>query len=48
MLGLAGKRGLLNLVEAFDLIKKTSFRYHQAVMDDFLNEQSDTPRRKEN
>jgi predicted nucleic acid-binding protein len=38
VLALAGKRGLVNLVEAFDLIKKTSFRYSQAIMDEFLNE----------
>ena len=43
VLGLAGKRGLINLAEAFDLIKKTSFRYPQALMDEFLNEDTDAP-----
>ena len=44
VLGLAGKRGLINLAEAFDLIKQTSFRYPQAVMDQFLDEDTDAPR----
>ena len=43
VLGLAGKHGLVNLVEAFDLIKTASFRYPQAVMDEHLNQQSDAP-----
>lgn len=44
VLGLAGKRGLVNLVEAFERIKNTSFRYPQTVMDEFLNEESDARR----
>jgi predicted nucleic acid-binding protein len=46
VLGLAGKRGLVNLGEAFDLIKKTSFRYPQSIMDEFLNEELDAPGEK--
>jgi predicted nucleic acid-binding protein len=46
VLGLAGKRGLVNLGEAFELIKKTSFRYPQSIMDEFLNEEPDAPGEK--
>ena len=34
----AAKRGLLNLVDAFDRLKGTNFRYRQEIMDKFLNE----------
>ena len=37
VLGLAGKRGLVNLTEAFDLIKKTNFRCPQTIMDELLD-----------
>ena len=46
VLGLAGNRGLINLAEAFDLIKRTNFRYPQAVMDEFLDEEKDVPGEK--
>lgn len=46
VLALAGKRGLIDLAEAFDLIKETSFRYPQAIMDQFLKEDKETPRGK--
>jgi hypothetical protein len=45
-LGLAGKRGLVNLGQAFELIKKTSFRYPQSIMDEFLGEEPDAPGEK--
>jgi predicted nucleic acid-binding protein len=37
ILALAGKHGILNLAEAFDRLKQTSFRYPQNVMDEFLD-----------
>ncbi len=40
VLGLAGKRGLIDLAEAFELLKKTNFRYPQAIMDGFLDDGS--------
>jgi len=36
----AGRRGMLNLAEAFDRLKRTNFRYRQEIMDDLLREQS--------
>ena len=36
VLALASAHGLLNLVEAFDRIKRTSFHYRQEIMDQFL------------
>jgi predicted nucleic acid-binding protein len=38
VLGLAGRRGMIDLSEAFDRLKQTSFRYPPDVMDRFLNE----------
>ncbi len=40
VLGLAAQRGLLNLAEAFDCIKRTNFRYRQETMDALLAEPS--------
>jgi len=37
VLALAAKRGLLNLVDAFDGLKQTNFRYQQRIMDMLLN-----------
>lgn len=38
VLQLASKRGILELKDAFDRIKRTNFRYRQSLMDDLLNE----------
>jgi predicted nucleic acid-binding protein len=38
VLSLAGKRGLVNLAEAFDRIKQTSFRFPTDVMQKFLDD----------
>jgi predicted nucleic acid-binding protein len=38
VLSRAGQRGIINLSEAFDRIKQTSFRYPQSVMDQYLDE----------
>jgi predicted nucleic acid-binding protein len=38
VLSLAGKRGIINLAEAFHRIKQTTFRYPQDVMDQFLDQ----------
>jgi predicted nucleic acid-binding protein len=37
VLSLAGQHGIINLAEAFDRLKQTSFRYSQDVMDQFLH-----------
>jgi predicted nucleic acid-binding protein len=34
----AGLRGLLNLPDAFDRLKRTNFRYQQAIMDKLLDQ----------
>jgi len=34
----AARRGLLNLADAFDRLKRTNFRYRQETMDKLLNE----------
>ena len=34
----AAKRGLLNLGDAFDRLKRTNFRYQQEIMDKLLNQ----------
>jgi len=34
----AARRGLLNLADAFDRLKRTNFRYRQEIMDKLLNE----------
>lgn len=36
----AARNGLLNLAEAFDRLKKTTFRYRQEIMDKLLLEAS--------
>lgn len=38
ILAIAAGRGLLNLAEAFDRIKHTSFHYQQELLDQFLKE----------
>jgi predicted nucleic acid-binding protein len=40
ILGMAARRDLLNLADAFDRLKRTSFHYSQEIMDQFLAEQS--------
>jgi predicted nucleic acid-binding protein len=39
ILGMAARRDLLNLADAFDRLKRTSFHYSQEIMDQFLAEQ---------
>lgn len=34
----AARKGLLNLAEAFDSLKKTNFRYRQEIMNGLLDE----------
>jgi predicted nucleic acid-binding protein len=38
VLALAAKHGLLNLVDAFDRLKQTNFRYQREIMDILLNQ----------
>jgi len=38
VLGLAAQRGLLDLADAFDRLKRTNFRYRQETMDVVLKE----------
>lgn len=40
LLSKASKSGLLDLAEAFDRLKRTNFRYRQAIMDALLAEAS--------
>jgi predicted nucleic acid-binding protein len=40
ILSRAGQRGIINLAEALDRLKQTTFRYRQEVMDQFLDESS--------
>ena len=40
LLARAAKHGILDLVEAFDRLKQTNFRYRQEIMDVLLNEAS--------
>jgi predicted nucleic acid-binding protein len=40
VLGLAAQRGLLNLAEAFEALKRTNFHYRQEIMDQLLAETS--------
>lgn len=42
VLSRAAQRHLLNLVDAFDRVKKTNFRFRQEIMDKFLDEMSDS------
>ena len=39
VLHLAGRRDLLDLADSFERLKRTNFRYRQAIMDRLLNEQ---------
>lgn len=41
ILAMAARRNLLNLTNAFDLLKQTSFHYRQEVIDQFLDEQGE-------
>ncbi len=38
VLSRAGQRGLLNLADVFDRVKRTNFRFKQGIMDQFLAE----------
>lgn len=40
VLSMAAKQGLINLLEAFDRLKRTNFRYRQSIMDQLLSEAS--------
>jgi predicted nucleic acid-binding protein len=40
ILSMAAERGLVNLTEAFELIKGTSFHYRQEIMDQLLADAS--------
>jgi predicted nucleic acid-binding protein len=39
ILALGARRGLIDLLDAFDRIKRTNFRYRQEIMDRLLGEQ---------
>jgi predicted nucleic acid-binding protein len=41
VLGLAARRGLIDLAESFARLKHTNFRYRQDIMDELLNQQED-------
>jgi len=43
VLSRAGQRGLVNLAEAFDRLKRTSFRYPQELMDLYLDQRFGEP-----
>lgn len=38
LLARAAKRGILDLADAFDKLKRTNFRYRQEIMDTLLKE----------
>ena len=40
VLSMASQSGFLNLVDAFERLKRTNFRYRQDIMDQLLNETS--------
>ena len=42
VLGLAAERGLINLADAFERLKRTNFRYRQEIMDQLLKKRSDS------
>jgi predicted nucleic acid-binding protein len=44
VLELGARRGLLDLSEAFERIKRTNFRYRQDIMDELLKDQADERR----
>jgi hypothetical protein len=39
-LGLAARRGLIDLADCFARLKRTNFRYRQEIMDALLDEQA--------
>jgi predicted nucleic acid-binding protein len=39
VLDLGARRGLLDLADAFERIKRTNFRYRQEIMDELLDQQ---------
>jgi predicted nucleic acid-binding protein len=39
VLGLAARRGFVNLADAFAQLKRTNFRYRQEIMDELLDQQ---------
>jgi predicted nucleic acid-binding protein len=39
VLHLAARRGLLDLAESFERVKRTNFRYRQEIMDQLLDQQ---------
>jgi predicted nucleic acid-binding protein len=39
VLGLAARRGLVDLADSFGRLKRTNFRYRQEIMDQLLNQQ---------
>ncbi len=39
VLGLAARRGLIDLAASFARLKRTNFRYRQEIMDELLNQQ---------
>ena len=41
ILGLAARRGLVNLAGSFAQLKGTNFRYRQEIMDELLDQQAD-------
>jgi predicted nucleic acid-binding protein len=41
VLGLAARRGLVDLADSFARLKRTNFRYRQEIMDDLLAQQAD-------
>jgi predicted nucleic acid-binding protein len=41
ILSMAARHGLLNLADALDRLKRTSFHYRQEIIDRFLDENTD-------
>ena len=39
VLDLGARRGVVNLADAFERIKRTNFRYRQEIMDELLDQQ---------
>lgn len=44
VLGLASRRGLIDLGAAFDRLKRTNFHYRQSLMDQLLRERIEEPK----
>jgi predicted nucleic acid-binding protein len=42
VLDLGARRGLLNLADAFERIKRTNFRYRQEIIDELLSQQTES------